>query len=95
MTIGKLEKVELRDIWKNEATDFTCWLEDSIDDLSNFIGFDLEVLEREKKVGSFSIDLYAETPEGEKVIIENQLERTDHNHLKFIVIFFTRNDLLF
>ncbi len=89
MSIGKLEKVELRDIWKNEATDFTCWLEDSIDDLSNFIGFELEVLEREKKVGSFSIDLYAETPEGEKVIIENQLERTDHNHLGQIITYFT------
>lgn len=89
MTIGKLEKVELRDIWKNEATDFTCWLEDSIDDLSSFIGFDLEIVEREKKVGSFSIDLYAETSQGEKVIIENQLDRTDHIHLGQIITYFT------
>ena len=52
MAIGKLEKVELRDIWKNEATGFTCWLENNIEELSEFLGFSLEVIEREKKVGS-------------------------------------------
>jgi hypothetical protein len=89
MAIGKLEKVELRSIWKNEATDFTCWLENNIEDLSDFLGFSLEVIEREKKVGSFSIDLYAQTADGEKVIIENQLEKTDHGHLGQVITYFT------
>lgn len=95
MTIGKLEKVKLRDIWEHEASDFTCWLEDNISELSNFISIDLEVLEREKKVGSFSIDLYAETSEGEKVIIENQLEKTDHNHLGQVITYFTNLEAKF
>lgn len=89
MKIGKLEKVDLRSMWNNEAKDFTCWIEKNIDQLSNFLGFELEIIEREKKVGSFSIDLYAEANDGEKVIIENQLEKTDHTHLGQIVTYFT------
>jgi hypothetical protein len=92
MKIGKLEKIDLRHIWKNEATDFTVWIEDNIDHLSDFLGFDLEVLEREKKVGSFSIDLLAQTSNGDKVIIENQLEKTDHTHLGQIITYFTNLD---
>lgn len=92
MKIGKLEKLDLRYIWKNEATDFTVWIEDNIDHLSEFLGFELEVLEREKKVGSFSIDLLAQTSNGEKVIIENQLEKTDHTHLGQIITYFTNLD---
>jgi hypothetical protein len=92
MKIGKLEKVDLREIWKNEAKDFTCWIEDNISHLSDFLGFELEVIEREKKVGSFSIDLLAQTDNGEKVIIENQLEKTDHTHLGQIITYFTNLD---
>lgn len=92
MKIGKLEKVELREIWKNEARDFTCWIEENIDHLSRFLGFELTVIEREKKIGSFSIDLTCETLEGEKVIIENQLEKTNHTHLGQIVTYFTNFD---
>lgn len=89
MKIGRLEKVELRKIWSSEPANFTCWLEDNIEVLSSFLDFDLEVIEREKKVGTFSIDLYAQTPNGDKVIIENQLEKTDHNHLGQIITYST------
>jgi hypothetical protein len=89
MKIGKLEKVDLRTMWTNEARDFTCWIERNIEQLSDFLGFELQIIEREKKVGSFSIDLYAEANDGEKVIIENQLEKTDHTHLGQIVTYFT------
>lgn len=92
MKIGKLEKVDLREIWENEAKDFTGWIENNISHLSDFLGFELEVLEREKKVGSFSIDLFAQTNDGEKVIIENQLEKTDHTHLGQIITYFTNLD---
>jgi hypothetical protein len=92
MKIGKLEKVELREIWENEAKDFTGWIENNVTHLTDFLGFDLQILEREKKIGSFSIDLFAQTNDGEKVIIENQLEKTDHTHLGQIITYFTNLD---
>ena len=92
MKIGKLEKIDLRHVWSNEPTKFTTWIESNKQHLCDFLGFNLEILEREKKVGSFSIDLYAELDNGEKVIIENQLEKTDHGHLGQIITYFTNLD---
>jgi hypothetical protein len=89
MKIGKLEKVDLRKVWPNEASDFTVWIENNVDHLSDFLGFKFEITDREKKVGNFKIDLLAETPNGEKIIIENQLEKTDHSHLGQIITYFT------
>lgn len=82
---GKLEEItDLRDYWKNEATDFTPWLakEENISLLSEAIGIDITVEERESNVGDFNVDIYAsETETDRKIIIENQLEATDHDHL--------------
>ena len=47
--IGKIEKVPLRDIWKHEAHDFTKWLQDNIDVLSDVINLPLTNVEREQK----------------------------------------------
>jgi len=79
--IGKLKKVPLREIWKNEAKDFTTWLAENIDTLSEEIGLTLSVMSREKAVGDFSLDLIAEDSDGQLTIIENQLEKTNHDHL--------------
>ena len=38
MLIAKIERVSLRDVWKHEAYDFTKWLEENIDVLSDAIG---------------------------------------------------------
>lgn len=57
------------------------WLEDNIDYLNEALDFDITVEQREKSVGPFSLDLYGEDTNGGKVIIENQLEKTDHDHL--------------
>lgn len=81
MEVGKIERLELRKIWNNEALSFTPWLETNIDALSEVIGLPLSVVAREKIVGSFSLDLLAEDDSHNKVIIENQLEKTDHDHL--------------
>ncbi|NLE05356.1 MAG: DUF4268 domain-containing protein, partial [Crenarchaeota archaeon] len=81
MAIGKLEKVPLREIWKYEEKDFSVWLEDNIDHISEILGLTLSVVDREKNIGSFQVDLVAEDGEGNAVIIENQLEQTDHDHL--------------
>lgn len=85
--IGRLERVNLREVWANEAANFTTWLERHLDILSEHIGIDLSSLEREKSVGSFSADIYAEGPNGDTVVIENQLEKTDHDHLGKLVTY--------
>ncbi len=79
---GELRRVNPRDIWPHEAADFTPWLADQIAELGKAIGIELELHEREAAVGDFSLDLLAEDlGTGRKVIIENQLEPTDHDHL--------------
>ncbi len=79
--IGKLERVPLREVWPREATDFTPWLRDNIDVLSDQLGLTLTNAESERSAGDFSVDLIAETEDGRSVVIENQLERSDHDHL--------------
>lgn len=81
MTIAKIEIVPIREAFAHEAVNFTYWLEQNIDALADRLGFDLTVIEREKSVGSFNVDLFCEDANGNTVIIENQLERTDHDHL--------------
>lgn len=78
--IGKLEFVDLREIWKHEAFDFTAWLFENCDVLNDQLGLSLTPVEKEKAVGPFSVDILAEDING-PVIIENQLEKTDHDHM--------------
>ncbi len=82
--LGRLEKVDLKDVWKHEAHDFTPWLasEENIALLGDTIGIDLEVEAQEKNVGPFRADILCkDTANDLWVLIENQLERTDHSHL--------------
>lgn len=82
--LGRLEKVDLRDVWATEASDFTPWLarEENIALLGDTIGLELEVEAQEKNVGPFRADILCkDTAEGHWVLIENQLARTDHCHL--------------
>ncbi len=80
--IGKLEYVDPRSLWENEAKDFTPWLGEHLSELSKALGLELELVTSEEQVGSFYCDIYArEKRSGRKVIIENQLASTDHSHL--------------
>lgn len=79
--IGTLQRVALREVWKHEAIDFTRWLEENVDVLNEVIDLNLAGAERERTVGDFSLDLVAEDDAGNPVVIENQLERSDHDHL--------------
>jgi hypothetical protein len=84
IALGKLEPVDLREVWITEPGDFTPWLarEENIALLSEAIGIDLEVEATEKDVGPFRADILCkDTATNDWVLIENQLERTDHTHL--------------
>lgn len=87
--IGKLERVALRKVWENEAYDFTQWLEENIGVLNDALGMNLINVDRERAAGSFSIDLVAEDEGGGTVIIENQLEKSNHDHLGKLITYLT------
>ncbi len=88
--LGKLEKVNLREFWEDEARDFTPWLakEENIELLGEALGVGLEVEGTEIPVGVFKVDILAkEINSGKLVIIENQLEKTNHDHLGKIITY--------
>lgn len=90
--VAKLEIVPVRQAFKHEAHNFTRWLELHIDALTERLGFELSVTAREQKVGDFSIDLVCEDDEGGAVVIENQLEKTNHNHLGQLLTYLVNLD---
>ena len=82
--LGRLEQVDLRNVWLSESGDFTPWLaeEPNISLLADTLGMDLEVEAQEKSVGPYRADIVCkDTTDGSMVLIENQLEKTDHTHL--------------
>ena len=87
----KLEKIDnLRTIWKNETADFTKWLsqEENLNLLGEAVGMDLERIGTEERVGDFQADIFAKELEyGKTVIIENQLEESNHKHLGQIITY--------
>ena len=91
MKLGKIKYIkDIRSVWQHEAKDFSRWLaqDENLDELSAAIGIDIVLEERESSVGSFSVDLYA-TEEGtdRRIIIENQLEDTNHDHLGKLITY--------
>ncbi len=90
--VGRMEKVPLREVWRKEAKDFTSWLYENLEVLGEELDLDLTPDEKEKSVGSFSADITAEDGLGRKVLIENQLERTDHVHLGQILTYVSNLD---
>ncbi len=87
--IGRLQRVPLRTVWPHEAYDFTKWLQENIDVLNVALELNLVNVEREQAAGSFSIDLVAEDDGGGTVIIENQLEKSNHDHLGKVITYLT------
>ena len=84
MLLGKLEKVQIRSVWKKEDAHFTPWLgsEENIALLSETIGVELEVTSIEQRVGIFRADIICKDVDNDKIVlIENQFEYTDHKHL--------------
>lgn len=87
--IGKLELVALRELWRHEERGFSAWLEANLDVLSDAIGISLSDPQRELLAGTFQVDLVAQSATGDRVIIENQLEATDHDHLGKLLTYLT------
>jgi len=82
--LGRLQKVDLREVFATEAGDFTPWLaqEENLKLLGEAIGIDLQLESQEKDVGPFRADILCkDTATDNWVLVENQIERTDHNHL--------------
>ena len=87
-TIGRIERVHLREVWPHEAYDFTQWLGENLDVLSEELGLELGDAGIEEAAGDFSVDVVAKDALGRTVIIENQLERSDHDHLGKLLTYF-------
>lgn len=89
MQLGKIEKLPIRGQWANEEYDFTPWLakEENIQLLGDEISLDLEVEGIEVSIGSYKADIVARDGNDRTVIIENQLEKTDHKHLGQIITY--------
>ncbi len=88
--LGRLEKVDLRTAWKDEGLHFTPWLakEENLQFLAETLGMHLELVKQEKEVGPFRADILCKNLEDDSwVLIENQLERTDHTHLGQILTY--------
>lgn len=90
--LGQIRKLDLRKIWKNEERDFSRWLsnKENLALLSVEIGIDIKLIETEAKVGNgnFEVDILAEEEGGgRKIIIENQLENTNHEHLGKLITY--------
>ena len=80
--VASVSRVDLRDVWPNEASAFTPWLAENVQALGAALGMDLELVEVEAPVGSFAVDVLAkEANTNRTVVIENQLEMTNHDHL--------------
>lgn len=94
--LGRMVRIEdLRTIWPHEEHDFSKWLarEENLSALGETVGLDLELEETESAVGDFSVDIFArESGSSRGVIIENQLEDTDHDHLGKIITYAAGKD---
>lgn len=88
--LGRLEEVDVRKLWSHEQYDFSNWLakDENIELLNEVLGLTLVDIEKEVFVGSYRCDLVAsDETTGQKVIIENQLEASNHDHLGKIVTY--------
>lgn len=86
--LGRLQPVPPREVWPNEAVHFTPWMLANADVLGDVLGMDLELEVAEHPVGGFSLDLMGrDVSTGRVVIVENQLETSDHTHLGQILTY--------
>lgn len=86
-SIGKIERVPLKEVWKHEAADFTQWLQGNLDVINSVTDLNLVSAEREQAAGKYRVDLVAEGADGSTIVIENQLYSSDHDHIGKIITY--------
>jgi len=85
---GTLKTVDIRKVWPSEPSNFTPWLAENINKLSNILGRDLEIIQTEYAVGDFTADIVAKDLSSSSiVVIENQYGSSDHKHLGQILLY--------
>ena len=84
---GTLERIAVRKAWKHEAQDFTPWLADNLGLLAKELGIDLELEKTEMQIGAYRADIVARTHDDSRVLIENQLEPANLQHLGQILAY--------
>ena len=88
VVVAALDEVSLREVWRDEARDFTPWLAAHPDHLGKALQMDLELEGSEVAVGPFSADVaLRDANTGHRVIVENLLETTDHDHLGKLITY--------
>lgn len=90
MKLGKLKEIDIRNVWAHEQYDFSVWLatEENIKELGDTLNLSLSDIETEKFVGSYRCDILCKDElTGKTVLIENQLEPTNHDHLRKIITY--------
>lgn len=90
MKLGKLQEIDIRKVWQHEQYDFSKWLsnEENIQELGDTLNLSLTDVETEKFVGNYRCDILCKDEiTGKAVLIENQLESTNHDHLGKIITY--------
>lgn len=90
MKLAQLKQINLRKVWQHEALQFTKWLakNQNLSLLSDEIGIEISLIQTEASVGKFYVDILAEEENtGRKIVIENQLESTNHDHLGKLITY--------
>ena len=92
-TIGELRTVSPRDAWTHEALDFTPWLAENLSALGKELAVDLEFESKETSVGGYYADIVARCPQDDRIVlIENQLEKSNHQHLGQVMTYIAGTD---
>ncbi|MGB6286369.1 MAG: DUF4268 domain-containing protein [Xanthobacteraceae bacterium] len=90
--VAKLQRLALREAFPSEVRDLSRWVQTNIDELNDATGLSLSNASVEQPAGDFSVDLIAEDDTGAKVVIENQLGRSDHDHLGKVLTYLTAHE---
>lgn len=88
-TVGRINKVPIREVWRREAPHFNSWLAKNIDVLGEALGCELSDATDEQAVGDLSVDIRVEDGEGRLFAVECQFGRSDHKHLGQLLTYFS------